>query len=485
MRSSLLICLFLLLSCIAAAKEIPPVPKTYIQDNTGTIEKSYWDSINNLLADLEAHTGTQFIVYIDNSLEDEALEPYVTKLFNAWELGKNGKNNGMLLAVFLQEKSFRIEIGYGLEGKIPDLLSTRYQENYLIPEFKNGNYGKGVLNCSKALADAASGYLYNFFGEKKQREIDSLIIKDEARVLNAEQIGKVFYDLHKASDYGDYSEFNAYYFITSSGDETYMKSRMQEIWKKIGEMQGFVENKILIGVSTGKPFFSCITDPGIQKDLSLQPITYISTIHHGDFILDQWKTRDYYYVLYNAKDAVVTDISYKRFEKRNPIYSGIFSPFFANKKDLIGEHEDMLIWSALVLALIIPVFLIILIVLLSRHLETKTKKILIAWSLLNNLLPFVGYLLQVLLLIRVFKLFFKKGNYEEKIKVINEKSYFGYLESFFSGGGSGGSYSYSSSGSSYSWGSSYSSSSGSSSSSRSFGGGGGGRSGGGGSSGKW
>src|SRR5215216_5092918 len=144
MKLKLLLLLSLLCCTTLFAKEIPPVPNKFILDKTGVIEKVYWDSINELLAELERQTGTQFIVYVDDSLDGEVLESYVERMFTTWQLGQKGADNGILLAVFVKDRSFRIQIGYGLEGRIPDLLSYKYQEKYMIPRFKEGNYGTGI-----------------------------------------------------------------------------------------------------------------------------------------------------------------------------------------------------------------------------------------------------------------------------------------------------------------------------------------------------
>lgn len=488
-----LLCIaFLFLSLFLTAKEIPPVPKTYIQDNTGIVEQPYWDTINELLADLERKTGVQFLVYVDDSLNGEVLETYVTKMFNAWELGKNGKNNGMLLAVFIKDRSFRIEIGYGLEGKIPDLLSYRYQEKYLIPRFKELNYGQGIMDCSKALADAASGYVYDFFGEKKQRLIDSLIIVDEARALTMNTKEMVITELHTGYTYlAKYDDYFLYYYISSASDTVVLKDRMGVLWAKISDLQEAQANKILIGLSTKQPIFLLMGDKNLEAPMQAERFIKILETDGGKYIIDEWKNGAYYYVLNFCKTVALDNIDYNAFKDEHPIYILIFSPFVKSKNDLMWSYWDNIVFAVIMFALLFPLLLIWLLIFINRELKLETKSILFVWSLLNYFIPFVGFIVQLFLLAKVIKLFRKKGNYKNKIKTINEKSYFGYFTEFFKSSG-GGSSTYSSSGKSWSSGSSSrssyssgSSSSYSSGSSSSFGGGGGGRSGGGGSSGKW
>ena len=334
--------------------------------------------------------------------------------------------------------------------------------------------------------------MWDFYGEKKQREIDSLIINDEAKLLSDDERAKVIYSLHSGYEYTDYTDFKVYFYTTNSKDASFLQSKLEKIWEEIQKKQEFVPNKILVGMSASRPFFGCFVDDNLKKEFSLQTINAIQEMDYGQFLMDEWNSKEHYYLLSNLKNEVIRNIEFYKFKQKNPIYVSIFSNLYSRPSDLMWNHSSMLAFSWIFLAFAIPILIIVTLVLLNRSLETKTKKILIAWSFLNYLLPFLGYLVQLFLIAKVIKLLRKKGNYLEKIKIINEKSYFGYLKDFFSGKGGGGSYSYSSSGSSYSSRSSYSSgssgsysSSSGSSSSRSFGGGGGGRSGGGGSSGKW
>jgi uncharacterized protein len=79
------------------------------------------------------------------SLEDETIETYAVKLFEVWGIGKKGADNGALLLVAPNERKVRIEVGYGLEGYLTDINSSVIIQDYILPEFKKGNYDTGVI----------------------------------------------------------------------------------------------------------------------------------------------------------------------------------------------------------------------------------------------------------------------------------------------------------------------------------------------------
>ncbi len=80
------------------------------------------------------------------------MEEKAVELFERWGIGQKGKDNGLLLLVAVRERRLRIEVGYGLEGIITDARAGRVRDQYLLPHFKRGEYGRGLLLASAALA---------------------------------------------------------------------------------------------------------------------------------------------------------------------------------------------------------------------------------------------------------------------------------------------------------------------------------------------
>ena len=108
--------------------------------------------IEESLRQLEADTGAQIAVLTIGSLEGEALEDYSLRVAETWALGRAEVDDGVLILVVPEERKIRIEVGYGLEGVIPDLLARRIIEQQMAPRFREGDFAGGI---EAAVASAA------------------------------------------------------------------------------------------------------------------------------------------------------------------------------------------------------------------------------------------------------------------------------------------------------------------------------------------
>lgn len=109
------------------------------------------DELESKLSQFEKESTVEIAVVTVEDFSGTTIEDYAVKLFEDWKIGKSDKDNGLLILVSSAQRSARIEVGYGLEGTIPDSLAGRVQDIYMIPEFKNGNYDKGILDSVDAL----------------------------------------------------------------------------------------------------------------------------------------------------------------------------------------------------------------------------------------------------------------------------------------------------------------------------------------------
>ena len=100
--------------------------------------------LDSQLADFERTDSTQVVVLTIPSLEGEPLEDYSVKVAQAWGIGQKGKDNGVLLLVSKNDRKVRIEVGYGLEGRLTDALTGRIIDNAIVPAFKAGNFDAGI-----------------------------------------------------------------------------------------------------------------------------------------------------------------------------------------------------------------------------------------------------------------------------------------------------------------------------------------------------
>lgn len=138
-----------------AAISIPARPATniYVQDYAKIITPDTERQIQSAGKELAARTKAQVVVVTVPSLNGAVIGDYALSLFRNWGIGDKQKNNGVLLLVALKERKSRIEVGYGLEGALPDAKTGRIQDEYMIPYFKKGNYDKGILNAYSVLVN--------------------------------------------------------------------------------------------------------------------------------------------------------------------------------------------------------------------------------------------------------------------------------------------------------------------------------------------
>ena len=155
MKKMLLIALILLffLNFPLIAITFPqPTPLKYVNDYVGIISDDYVKNIVSIGKELEEKTGAQLTTVIVDTIGDTTIEEYAVELFRKWGIGQKGKDNGVLLLVAIKDRVMRIEVGYGLEGAIPDGKAGRIRDEYIIPYFKQEDYSKGVYYGYLALA---------------------------------------------------------------------------------------------------------------------------------------------------------------------------------------------------------------------------------------------------------------------------------------------------------------------------------------------
>lgn len=136
-----LFALFFSISALAA--ELPALTGRVV-DGANVIDAATRDAITRKLEAFEAKSSDQVVVVTVPDLDGEAIEPYSNRLYRSWALGQKQENNGVLLVVAPNDRKVRIEVGYGLEGTLTDLLSKLIIENAIIPGFRSGDYAGGI-----------------------------------------------------------------------------------------------------------------------------------------------------------------------------------------------------------------------------------------------------------------------------------------------------------------------------------------------------
>src|SRR3990170_4938034 len=133
----------ILLLPTAGAVSYPPV-KGFVTDNANIIDQSYEEKITQLAQTIEKESTVEIAVVTVESLEGESIATYAVKLFEQAGIGKKDKDNGLLILVAKNEREYDFEVAYGLEGTITDSMKVNIGDRILLPNFRNGEYGKGI-----------------------------------------------------------------------------------------------------------------------------------------------------------------------------------------------------------------------------------------------------------------------------------------------------------------------------------------------------
>jgi len=140
------------LNLVTHAVTIPsPTYAFYVNDFANILDLETEQYIINAATTLENETTAQLVVVTVNSIEEQSLELYSLDLFREWGIGSSDKNNGVLIFLDIEGKQSRIEVGYGLEGALPDGKTGRIQDEYMIPYFKQNDYNQGIRQGFNAL----------------------------------------------------------------------------------------------------------------------------------------------------------------------------------------------------------------------------------------------------------------------------------------------------------------------------------------------
>jgi uncharacterized protein len=126
-----------------ALQAIPSL-SSRVTDLAATLTNAEKTSLEAKLAELEQRKGAQVAVLIVKTTAPEAIEPYSTRVFEAWQLGRKNVDDGVLVVVAKDDHRVRIEVAYGLEGAIPDAAAFRIAHEYMTPKFRTGDFAGGI-----------------------------------------------------------------------------------------------------------------------------------------------------------------------------------------------------------------------------------------------------------------------------------------------------------------------------------------------------
>jgi uncharacterized protein len=142
----LALCATLLGAMAALAQSLQPVPplERRVTDLTGTLAPAEQQQLEDRLARFEQGKGAQVAVLLVPTTAPETIEEYGIRVAEQWKLGRQGVDDGVLLLVAVEDRALRIEVGYGLEGVMPDVIAKRIVSDVITPYFRQGDYAGGL-----------------------------------------------------------------------------------------------------------------------------------------------------------------------------------------------------------------------------------------------------------------------------------------------------------------------------------------------------
>jgi uncharacterized protein len=134
------------LGLVTSASALVPAPRltTRVTDQSSTLTQEQIRDLEQRLRQFEATKGSQVALLIVPTTEPEAIESFSLRVVEAWKIGRKGVDDGALLIVAKNDRALRIEVGYGLEGALPDAIAKRIIEEVIVPRFKQGDFAGGV-----------------------------------------------------------------------------------------------------------------------------------------------------------------------------------------------------------------------------------------------------------------------------------------------------------------------------------------------------
>ena len=143
--------ILLIMSSVATvgyAQTYLPMPQHYVEDYAGVIDDSDERSLNGILQELEQKTGAQYIILTVQTTGGLPIEQFAIELAEKWKLGRKGKDNGMLFVLAKNDRKWRFEVGYGLEGYVTDQYCGRIGRDVLVPYLRKGDYSQGIYQAN-------------------------------------------------------------------------------------------------------------------------------------------------------------------------------------------------------------------------------------------------------------------------------------------------------------------------------------------------
>ncbi len=141
----------------AAETPIPPSPTRWVTDAAGFMSENAVRTLDAQVGAYARSSGHQIIVYVGKTTGGTPIEDWAVRAFKAWKVGKKGLDDGLALFIFSDDHQLRIEVGYGLEGQVPDAIASRIINQVIVPRIQSGDRDGAVVAGVDAIVSVISG----------------------------------------------------------------------------------------------------------------------------------------------------------------------------------------------------------------------------------------------------------------------------------------------------------------------------------------
>jgi uncharacterized protein len=165
--SSFAVVLFFCLPAPASSDiKIPRSPDRWATDTAGFLSPQTVAELDSQLEAFERSTGHQVLLYVGKTTEGYPIEDFAAKAFAAWKVGRKGLDDGLVLFIMAEDRKIRIEVGYGLESIVPDIIASRVINDILGPGIRTGDSNRAVTEAVASLLQTISGRPFSPVAEK-------------------------------------------------------------------------------------------------------------------------------------------------------------------------------------------------------------------------------------------------------------------------------------------------------------------------------
>jgi uncharacterized protein len=145
------------LAAVTGAAPIPAAPTRWVEDRAGFMSEPARRALDARLESYERATGHQVVVWIGKTIGDTPLDDWAVRTFAAWQVGRKGFDDGIVLFVLADDRKIDIEVGYGLEDKVPDAVASRIIREVMAPRLRAGDRDGAITAGANALLEKIEG----------------------------------------------------------------------------------------------------------------------------------------------------------------------------------------------------------------------------------------------------------------------------------------------------------------------------------------